>query len=135
MSESWTHIYEGYPSQDGEYLVTVKRISDGLRFTRTLEWSYYIDGFGGYDPRGLSIIAWKPMPEPYEGGKYDQLQAEIKRRIEQKQNEIEEDRNRWKGRHEAQSERYSEILGMLSRISEILHEDGYFCPAEGDKYE
>ena len=71
MSESWIRIDEGYPFQDDECLVTLERTSDGSRFTRVLEWKYYIDGFGGYDPRGLSIIAWKPMPEPYEGDKYD----------------------------------------------------------------
>jgi len=71
MSESWIRIDEGEPPFDGEYLVTLERTSDGSRFTRVLDWKYYIDGFGGYDPRGLSIIAWKPMPEPYEGDKYD----------------------------------------------------------------
>ena len=141
MSESWIRIDEGEPPFDGEYLVTLERTSDGSRFTRTLEWCGYVGNFIGYDPRGLSIIAWKPMPEPYEGDKYDQLQAEIDRRIEQikalkrERNEIEEDRDRWKRRYESQRERYSETLGMLSQISEILHEDGYFCPAEEDKYD
>ena len=51
MSESWTQ--------------------DGSRFTRTLEWSGYVSDFIGYDYEELSIIAWKPMPQPYEEDKYD----------------------------------------------------------------
>jgi len=71
MSESWIHIDEGEPPVDGEYLVTLERTSDGSRFTRTLNWAGYLGGFVGYNPKGLEIIAWKLMPEPYGEDKYE----------------------------------------------------------------
>lgn len=81
ISEKWIPIDDGLPPLGTTLIVTIQ---DTLRQRRELRYpvyyrqSYYGNGYGFYQygveehillPEFSEVIAWTPLPEPYEGVK------------------------------------------------------------------
>lgn len=82
----WIPVSEKLPEDEREYLVTLEKVygtpeifmgiasylkfgNDGYRNEKKygyLEWDKYSDGHGGTTM--YKVIAWKPLPKPYEEG-------------------------------------------------------------------
>ena len=60
----WIPVTEGLPEKDGLYLVSVK--NDNLRRYSKTCWYSDKNWFARHD-----VVAWQPLPEPYEGGQED----------------------------------------------------------------
>ena len=64
LDNEWIDVRDRLPSESGMYLVTV---DEGYR-KHTTEWFYGTSGEEGWDEfeGHEDIIAWKPLPQPYE---------------------------------------------------------------------
>lgn len=65
----WIPCSEGLPKKDGKYLTTILNEYDNeLRYVMTC---YYFHDYWCPDDECASsnVIAWMPLPEPYETGK------------------------------------------------------------------
>ena len=63
----WVPVEERLPEKSGEYLATLKYVGKetGTIYI-SVEETFYEIGKGFQVGRNESVIAWKPMPEPYE---------------------------------------------------------------------
>lgn len=70
--DEWIPVSEQEPDVGGIYLVTAKMVSNYTSDTLTVgtdiarRVSDNIWTFGGEELKGTEIIAWMPLPEPYE---------------------------------------------------------------------
>ena len=59
-STRWIPVSERPPEKDGDYLVTLD-----FEWGREIEMGWLIDG--EWNPNGHAVVAWMPLPEPWEG--------------------------------------------------------------------
>lgn len=74
MRVDWMPVTEGLPDGSDDVLVTVQRPDEGDDLFVLVgwwnpifkDWAVYDEG---WEKLLYNIIAWAPLPEPYEGGK------------------------------------------------------------------
>lgn len=72
----WIPVAEALPTQYGDYFVTMRNNAFGYwqvdiaTFSPKYDkWSSCdADGFYFIGEKGMAVIAWMPLPEPYKGG-------------------------------------------------------------------
>ena len=65
MKQQWIPVTEKLPEEYGEYLVTKHTIGWNCEEYDVIDIAYFDgDGFHKAD----RVIAWMPLPEPYQGG-------------------------------------------------------------------
>lgn len=67
----WIPCSERLPEEDMDVLVWVYGAFDIARVDRdcdTREWRWSFEEFNLYGDEMEQVVAWMPMPEPYEGG-------------------------------------------------------------------
>lgn len=62
-------ITDHLPDKTGQYMVTIEWPVQGSRYTDVQEFNKRIDKWADEDgfPENDEIVAWAPMPEPWEG--------------------------------------------------------------------
>ena len=71
--QGWIPCSERLPSVDGDaYLVTDYCQQINRRRTRIAYCYANKDGFWSDTPKGYEVIAWMPLPKPYEGSESDE---------------------------------------------------------------
>lgn len=65
----WVPVEERLPEKSGEYLTTLKYVGIETETVYiSVEETFYEIGKGFQVGRNESVIAWKPLGEPYEAG-------------------------------------------------------------------
>jgi hypothetical protein len=60
---NWIPVDERLPEEDGEYLVTLEQY-DGIRHNALCDYRFNV--WLGYDREFDTVIAWMPLPAPYD---------------------------------------------------------------------
>ena len=65
--DQWHYPSKGeYPTEDTSYFVTLEHLC-GFKERFVTTASYYKEyGWGGFEPLFYRVVAWMPLPEPYE---------------------------------------------------------------------
>lgn len=78
-ADGWIPVEEALPEIKGSYLVTIQRSGDYERPKLDMISNYFIKERGLWSSEDFShdhVIAWQPLPQPYEPGRRDAVERE-----------------------------------------------------------